>query len=438
MNLAWIIQRSWILVGSLALAIGLSTARADDWPQWRGDNRDGVWREAGLIEVFPKAQIERVWEVAVGNGYSGPTVANGRVYLTDRIEDPDEVERVLCFDAKTGEELWTHAYACEYKGLSYPDGPRASVTIVDGLAFSLGAMGHIRCLDAATGAVQWKKDPKTDYEIERPTWGIAAAPLVEGDLVIAQLGAVPGACIVAWDKKTGEERWRALDDDASYSAPIMIEQAGERVLLCWTGENLVGMNPATGEVHWKHPTPPTRMVINVPSPVVDGSRLYLSSFYDGSQVLQLGTDTLTAKPVWQRLMESGEEGDALHAMISTPILQGDYIYGVDDYGQLRCLDAKTGERIWEDLTAVPKARWATIHMVRNGDKVWMFNERGELIIAKLSPAGFEEISRAKLIEPTTGQLNSRQGVCWAHPAYANKHIFARNDSVLICASLAAE
>jgi outer membrane protein assembly factor BamB len=137
-------------------------------------------------------------------------------------------------------------------------------------------------------------------------------------------------------------------------------------------------------------------------------------------------------------MESGESGDALHGMLSTPILDGDYIYGVDDYGQFRCLDAKTGERVWEDLTAVPKARWATIHMVRNEDKVWMFNELGELIIAKLSPNGFEEISRAQLIEPTPGQLNRQGGVCWSHPAYANKHVFVRNDSVLIAASLAAE
>ena len=432
--------RSAILLAAVTLffPIVTSMAEADDWPQWRGEHRDGVWRETGLLEVFPKAQIESVWEVPIGSGYSAPIVAEGRVYLTDRIEDPDEVERVLCRDAKTGKELWTQSYPSPYKGLSYPDGPRAAVTIADGLAFSLGAFGHFRCFDAVTGALQWKKDPGTDYEIELPIWGITAAPLVEGALVIAQLGAVPGACIVAWDKKTGEERWRALEDVASYSAPVMIEQAGQRVLLCWTGENLVGMNPATGEVHWKHATPPTQMVINVPSPVVDGNRIFLSSFYDGAQVLQFETDSLTAKPIWQRQMESGKPGDALHAMISTPILQGDYIYGVDDYGQLRCLDANTGERIWEDLTAVPKARWATIHMVRNGDKVWMFNERGELIIAKLSPTGFEELSRAKLIEPTTGQLNSRQGVCWAHPAYANKHVFARNDSVLLCASLAAE
>ena len=119
-------------------------------------------------------------------------------------------------------------------------------------------------------------------------------------------------------------------------------------------------------------------------------------------------------------------------------MKGDYIYGVDSYGELRCLDLATGNRVWESLAAVPKARWATIHFVENGDKIWMFNERGELIISRLSPSGFEEISRAMLIDPTLDQLRQRGGVCWAHPAFANRHVFARNDKELVCADLTAK
>ena len=128
--------------------------------------------------------------------------------------------------------------------------------------------------------------------------------------------------------------------------------------------------------------------------------------------------------------------DALHCCISTPMILGDHIYGVDSHGELRCLDLKTGDRIWEDLTATPKARWSNIHMVRNGDKVWMFNERGELVIGRLAPDGFHEISRAKLIDPTQAQLDQRGGVTWSHPAFANKYIYARNDKELLCADLA--
>ena len=180
------------------------------------------------------------------------------------------------------------------------------------------------------------------------------------------------------------------------------------------------------------------MVINVPTPVVERDRLFVSAFYDGSLRLKLCQDGLRVEQLWRRIGASEGDTDSLHAMISTPHLEGDYIYGVDSYGQLRCLDARTGDRIWEDLTAVPKARWSNIHIVRNANRIWMFNERGELIICTLSPKGFHEISRAKLIEPTTGQLQQRGGVCWSHPAYAYKHVFARNDRELVCASLAAE
>ncbi len=421
-----------------ALFLTATWALADDWPQWRGPNRDGVWHETGIIESFTGAQLELEWSAEVSNGYSGPTVAKGRVYVTDRVVDPDQMERVLCFDASSGERLWTHEYACRYRRVGYPDGPRASVTVAGGRAYSLGTMGHLRCLDAVSGELLWKKDPGTDYDVETPIWGIASAPLVEGDLLIVQLGARPDACIVALDKETGQEVWRALEDSASYSAPVIIEQAGERVLLCWTGENIVALVPSTGEVHWQYDTPATKMIINVPTPVTDGNRLFLSSFYDGAYMLRLHQDMLGVEKIWRRQGANERNTDALHAMITTPLIQGDYVYGVDSYGQLRCLDGRTGDRVWEDLTAVPSERWATIHMVRNGDRIWMFNDRGELIICTLSPEGFNEISRTKLIDPTQGQLSRGDGVAWSHPAFANKHVFIRNDTQLVSASLAAE
>ena len=140
----------------------------------------------------------------------------------------------------------------------------------------------------------------------------------------------------------------------------------------------------------------------------------------------------------QRAGPSERQTDALHSIISTPYIRGKHIYGVDSYGELRCLDLLTGDRIWESDKAVPRERWATIHFVKNGKHVWMFNEMGELIISKLSPKGFKEISRAKLIDPTRDQLPSRRGgVCWAHPAFAGKHVFARNDKEILCVDLAA-
>ncbi|MHC4111680.1 MAG: PQQ-binding-like beta-propeller repeat protein [Planctomycetota bacterium] len=408
-------------------------ADAADWPQWRGPNRDGTWNENGIVKKFAAEQLPIRWRAKISNGYSGPTVAKGRVYITDRLTSPEQVERILCFDAMTGKQIWSYSYECKYTKVSYPNGPRAAVTINDNRTYSLGTMGHLFCLDAATGKLLWNKDCGTEYKIIMPIWSITSSPLVEAGLVIVQIGGRDGACLVAFDKVTGKEQWRALDDRASYSAPIMIEQAGKPVLVCWTGDSITGLNPLTGKLYWQYPFKPFRMVINVPTPVFHNDYLFVTSFYDGSLLLKVNSNELTVEKVWKRKGANERETDSLHCMISTPILQGEHIYGVDSYGQLRCLDLHTGDRIWENLDAVPKNRWANIHMVKNQDHIWMFNESGELIISKLSPKGFNEISRAKLIKPTKGQLD--RGVCWSHPAFANKHIYIRNDEELVCADL---
>ena len=437
MRMRTIVLLLWTILFLLPLT-GDTRLAADEWPQWRGPNRDGVWTETGIVERFSAERIERRWTAPISGGYSGPTVADGRVYVTDRVVEPNELERVHCFDWQTGREVWSHTYECPYRKVSYTAGPRASVVLDEGRAFALGTMGHLHCYAAATGEVLWEKDLRAEYDARIPIWGLSATPLVAGNLLILQAGGADSACVLALKKDTGAEAWHALNDRASYSAPIVIEQAGRPVLVVWTGDHVAGLKPSTGEVYWQHPFRPRKMVINVPTPVVEGNWLFLTAFYDGSLMLRLRQDEPAVDEVWRRRGASERRTDSLHAMISTPYLQGDHIYGVDSYGELRCLDTRTGDRLWEDLTAVPANRWANIHMVRNGDKIWMFNERGDLIISKLSPTGFEEISRAKLIEPTTGQLAQRGGVCWSHPAYAYKHIFARNDRELVCASLAAE
>ncbi|MCX5682497.1 MAG: PQQ-like beta-propeller repeat protein [Planctomycetota bacterium] len=431
----------FISVALCALGVLVGSARllADDWPQWRGPDRDGVWKETGLLDKLPAGEIPIKWRAPVSSGYTGPTVAAGRAYLMDRRTQPSEGERILCFDAATGQPAWSFAYDAAYGKVGYPAGPRACVSVAGGRAFALGTAGHLHCLDAATGKLLWKKEPGADYRVKVPIWGIASAPLVDGDAVIVQIGASEeGACLVSLDAATGKENWRALGDRASYSAPIIIQQAGRRVLVCWTGDSLAGLDPATGKVLWQHTIKPAKMVINTAMPVMSDDRLFLSGFYDGSFMFRLRQDQPQVELLWSRRGESEMKTDALHAIISTPVFLGDYVYGIDSYGEFRCLDAKNGDRIWEDLTAVPKARWSTIHITRNGERFWMLNERGELLIATLSPKGLTVTSRAKLLEPTREQLSQRGGVCWSPPAFAGKCIFARNDRELVCANLAAE
>jgi len=411
-------------------------AQDGEWPQWRGPTRDGVWQEGGLLEALPEGQLPLRWSVPVGPGYSGPTVAEGRVYLTERkAEDEDEDgERLRCFAFDNGAELWSHDWDTSYEGIGYQDGPRCSVLVADGRATALGASGVLVVVDAESGELVWERDLREQYEIEMPIWGISAAPILEaGALIVPVSGAQ--ACLVAFDPESGEQLWQALDDRGNYSAPIMVEQAGERVLVLWTGDRVVGVRPATGEELWAVEWPAKNMPLGVASPVLAGDTLFLTGFYDGSLAMRLEQDELGVEVLWRLRGQSERSTAALHSIIGTPLVLDEHVYGVDSYGELRCLELATGERIWEDQTAVPRARWATIHMVQNGETSWMFNDRGELIMARLTPEGFDERSRAQLIEPTLGQLNRRDGVCWSHPAFAYQHVLARNDERLVCASL---
>lgn len=411
---------------------------ADEWPQWRGPNRDGVWAETGIIDKFDSSEIKLKWRVPISSGYSGPTVAQGRVYVTDRVVQPKEIERIHCFDWETGNQLWSYSYGCEYDGFGYKAGPRASVLIDDGLAYSLGAAGHLFCLDAANGSVLWGRDLRTEYDIRMPNWGIAASPVIEGQLIIVHIGGDNDACLCAFDKKTGEQRWKALPDNASYSAPIVIDQAQRRVLVCWTADRALGLDPANGEIHWQYPTPWEKWPIAIATPVPHQNKLLCSDAHKGTFLLRLSQEKPAAEKLWHRHKKDNADGLGMHCLISTPLVQGQYVYGADNRGVLRCLELKTGEQVWEDGTAVPENNFATIHLIRNGNRIWMFNERGELIISRLTPQGFQEISRAKLIEPTLEQLRRRDGVTWSHPAFAYRHVFARNDKELVAADLSAK
>jgi outer membrane protein assembly factor BamB len=405
---------------------------SQDWPDWRGKNRDGTWSEKGLVEKFDSDELTPKWSVSIGSGYSGPTVSNGKVYVTDLNKRPSQTEGVLCFDEITGTKLWEFRYPCEYTGVGYPAGPRASVVLVDGKAYSLGTMGNLFCFDAAKGNVIWQKDLNKEYEIRMPTWGISATPLVSDDKIILQISGSNNACVIALNKDTGEEIWRNLEDIAAYSAPIIIEKNGVQVVVVWTENSVSGLNSVTGEIYWRIPWD-VGSGMSIATPVLYEDHLFLSCFYSGSLLLKLNKNYTSAEKVWQRSGESERNTDALHCVMNTPVIIDGFIYGVDSYGELRCLEFATGDRVWEDLSAVKKDRWANIHFVQNESKTWMFNEHGELIISELSPKGFNENSRTKIIETTKEQLP--RGVTWSHPAFANRHIFVRNDNRLVCIDL---
>jgi len=424
------------VTGPAAARAAGSAADARDWPQWRGERRDGVWRETGLATGFDSESLPQVWSVPVGGGYSGPTVVEGRVYVTDYLFEPEPQERVHCYAVEDGELLWSHAYAVDYSPIRYQAGPRASVLVHEGRAYSLGAVGHLHCFDTVDGSLLWERDLQAEYGIVMPNWGIAASPVVEDDLLILMIGGAD-ADLLALDRRSGEERWRALSDGATYSAPRVIDQGGRRVVVAWTALRIVGVDVADGGLLWEHPSPYDRWPIAISDPVFHEGHLVCSDAHKGTRVLRLREDPPGVELLWHRTGDTVRKTGELHSLISTPQVMDGHIYGADHRGILRCLVLETGDQVWEDDTVTPEANWATVHLVREGDsdRFWLFNERGELIIARLSPEGYEEIDRTHIIEPTREQLNQRGGVVWTHPAFAHQRLFVRNDERLVCVDL---
>jgi outer membrane protein assembly factor BamB len=435
----------------LFLLLTVTSGLADDWPQWRGPKRDGVWRETRIVQMLPE-KLRCRWRTPIGGGFSGPAVADHRVYVTDRVvpeEQPTSKnraleremvsggERILCLDADTGQVLWQHAYPVQYN-ISYPVGPRATPTVHQGKVYSLGAMGDLFCLDAKSGNVLWQKKYQDDFGTVINLWGMACAPLVDGNLLILQAGGKEGRSVLGLNKNTGREVWHALDSvDPGYASPIIIDVGGQRQLVVWNPTGLYGLDPETGRLLWQQLSA-IHMGQSVATPVFHrkGNLLLVTSFFDGPMMVQLDINTPTCRLLWQGKSHSElpKNTDGLHSTISTPALVGDSIYGVCSYGQLRCLKAKTGKRIWETVEATGMGRWWNAFLVKHENRFVLFNEQGELIFAQLSPQGYQEISRSFLIEPTSQA--GRRKVVWSHPALANRSVYARNDKEIICIDLA--
>jgi len=419
-----------ILVTHVFAAVTLG----DDWPQWRGPLRDGVWREDGIVERFDAEGLKIRWRTGISGGYAGPAVADGRVYVTDRRKRKN-TERVMCLDERTGKVLWTHEYACKYRGVQYDCGPRCTPTVAGGKVYTVGTMGHLFCLDARSGRVLWQRDYLKDFGTDIPIWGIAAAPLVDEQRVIVLAGGVNGATVLALHKDTGKEIWRALSEKAiGYCPPVIFEAGSTRQVIVWVPQAVISLDPKTGRVHWRLPFH-SNTGLSIATPIMVGQRLLVSTFYNGSLMMRLAADRPAAVETWRGKSDSEIKTDGLHCLMSTPVMKDGYIYGVCSYGALRCLSAETGGRIWETYQATGQGRWWNAFIVPNGDRVFLANEQGELIIARLTPKGYEEISRARLIDPTNRV--QRRDIVWSHPAFANRCVYARNDREILCVSLAA-
>ena len=278
-----------------------------------------------------------------------------------------------------------------------------------------------------------------------PVFGVSQSPLIEGDHLIALLGGEPDAMVVAFDKATGAEAWRAIEttSEAGYSSPIVITAGGVRQLIVWYPAGVTSLDPATGDVWWQHDFPvPSGYTIG--TPVRNGRYLLVTHGENGGLVLTLNPDRPAARLLWDGANPNRTDRPPQRTLLSTPVVAGDAIYGLSSYGEFRGVDARSGARLWSTDRLTPQERWANSYLVQNGDRWFVVVETGELVIARFTPAGYEEVDRTLLLTPTTrtqGGASGRwddRGVLWAHPAFANRHVVARNGAEVVRLTLAAE
>lgn len=439
---------SGIGVSRFALVVVLISlvgrVQAEDWPQWRGPQRDGVWRESGIRTDLPAGGAKELWRVPVALGYAGPAVADGKVYLFEyelsdgeiknqpgRRKQLQGVERLRCLHAETGSELWKYEYPRAY-AISYPSGPRCTPTVDGDRVYILGAEGDLTCLRTQDGSKAWSKSFSEDFGVKTPIWGHSAHPLVEGDTLYCVVGG-EGSIAVAFDKATGKEKWRALSaGEPGYCPPTMETIAGKRQLLIFYPTAVAGLDPSSGQELWSVPIEPA-YAMAIAQPLVLGDRMFASG-YKASVCFALPT---SASP---DVFWSGTPKTSVSSSNVTPIYDGQAIYGVDaDSSSLAAVNPATGERYWQ--TKAPtvgegnRGRHGTAFIIRQGDtdRYWLFGETGDLILAKLSPAGYEELGRQHILDMTSGAFG--RSVVWSHPAFAGRAVYARNDKELVCVDL---
>lgn len=375
---------------------------ADDWPQWRGPDRNGVSAEKGWSADWSAEGPKRLWKGKIGVGYSSVAVSNGRLYTMGNI---DETDHVFCLDANTGKELWKHSYPCSSRDPNDYHGTRCTPAVEGSRVFSVSREGHFFCLDANSGKPLWSKNYRTDYGASPPKWGFSASPLVEGDLVIVEVGT-KGASVVAFNKATGEEVWKAGSGRPGYSSPVAFTHEGKRAVAVLTASALAGRSLADGKELWRFPWK-TSYDVNAATPVIEGDKAFVSGGYNhGCALVQFSASP--PKVLW--------ENKNMRNHVNSCVLWQGHLYGFDE-SELRCLDLQTGDVKWTD-----RSHGKGSLIVADG-KLIIYSDRGKLSTAEASSAGYKELASAQV-------LGGRS--TWAVPVLANGKIYCRSLENLVC------
>lgn len=380
-------RRSGVLVGCVAL-IFATCVHAQDWPQWRGPNRDGKSGDFKTPPAWP-AQLTQTWKVTVGLGDATPALVGDKLYAFVR---QGEEEVTLCLNAANGQELWRDAYAAQAVtgAASRHPGPRSSPAVADGKVVTLGVGGVLSCLDAATGKLVWRKDP---FPKIVPRFFTSFSPIIVDGLAIAHLGGQDNGAIIAYDLATGDEKWRWAGEGPDYGSPVVLTAAGVKQIATPTEKSIVGISISDGAMLWQFPFPPARRAYNAATPIVGREMVFVTGAGRGTKGLKIDKqgDGFVATEVWSN--------PDLATQYNTPVLVNDMLFGLSDNNNLFCINAQTGQTAWTDAAAHGSRGFGTI--VGAGSCLAALGNDSELILFKPDAKGFDEIKHYKVAETET-------------------------------------
>lgn len=397
----------------LAMSSGLAvrSARAGDWPQWRGPARDGVAVGESLPDALP-GKLNRIWKVEVGEGHSSPVVVGNRVYLMARRGDD---EYVLGLNASDGSEVWAHHYAAPYKmnmaARGHGKGPKATVTVNDGRVYALGIAGALTCLDAATGEVVWEKRYGEEFGETSPDFGVASSILVAGEFAIAHVGGEKRGALIAYDKASGAEAWRADDDGPAYGSPVAVGAGDAAQIVTFARESLEGVRGVDGEKLWslKFKTSYTQ---NIVTPLVIDELLIYSGLEKGVFAVRINENGSQPSKVWTNQKHN--------LYMSSPVVHDGHLYAFSNRkkGQLVCLDAATGEVKWET-----KGRMGdNASLILVGDTLLVLTTEAELLAVAADASKYRELAKWEVADSPT----------WAHLAISGGRLYVKDKTSLTC------
>ena len=387
------------------LAVSAGCALAQDWPQWRGANRDAKASGFTAPKTWPK-ELTQKWKVSVGLGDATPALVGDKLYIFARQGD-DEVIR--CLDAANGKELWQEKYAAQ--AVSGPaaqhSGPRSSPSVADGKVVTLGVSGILTCVDAAKGKTVWHKD---DFAGAWPRFYTASSPIITGGLCIAQLGGESSGGIVAYDLATGDQKWKWTGDGTAYASPVILTIDGTKMVVTLTAKKIVGIGVTDGKLLWEVPFPVQGRAYNAATPIVDGATVIYAGSGRGTKAVKIEktADGFAAKELWSNPDNA--------VQFNSPVLKGGQIYGLSQNGVIFCLDAKDGKTLW--TAELGGKGFGSI--VDAGSALLALTPKGDLTVFEPSDKEYKKVSSYKVADTET----------YAYPVVAGKGVFVKEKDSL--------